>query len=91
MQEPLPVEVRCGHCGVSFPVGTKRCVHCGERLGRGRRMRVTTAGAPEGAPPPVLDDLGDEEIPSRSGVMSPVAILWLALIIGGAIYRQCAA
>jgi hypothetical protein len=24
-------EVRCPSCNVSFPVGTKRCVHCGAR------------------------------------------------------------
>jgi hypothetical protein len=24
-------EVRCHHCDVSFPVGTKRCIHCGEK------------------------------------------------------------
>jgi hypothetical protein len=87
MQEPQPVEVRCEDCGVSFPAGTKRCIHCGERLGRGRRLPIQRG--PAGMPPPVLDDVADEEVPTRSGVMSPVAILWLVLIIGGAIYRQC--
>ena len=29
-----PYEVLCHHCNVTFPVGTKRCVHCGGRLGR---------------------------------------------------------
>jgi hypothetical protein len=26
-------EVRCDHCDVSFPVETKRCIHCGGRTG----------------------------------------------------------
>jgi hypothetical protein len=26
-------EVRCDHCDVSFPVGTKRCMYCGGRPG----------------------------------------------------------
>lgn len=26
-------EVRCHDCDVSFPVGTKRCIHCGGRTG----------------------------------------------------------
>lgn len=29
-------EVRCPGCGVSFPPGTKSCLHCGSRIGRGR-------------------------------------------------------
>jgi len=32
--KPPDYEVRCHHCNVSFPVGTKRCVHCGEKIGR---------------------------------------------------------
>ncbi|MDP6980497.1 MAG: hypothetical protein QF570_18170 [Myxococcota bacterium] len=27
-------EVRCHACDVSFPVGTKRCMYCGDRLGQ---------------------------------------------------------
>ena len=27
-------EVRCSPCDVSFPVETKRCIHCGGRLGK---------------------------------------------------------
>jgi len=26
-------EVRCPRCDVSFPVGTRRCIHCGGRTG----------------------------------------------------------
>ena len=31
-------EVRCDECLVSFPPGTKKCLHCGERLGKQRRQ-----------------------------------------------------
>jgi hypothetical protein len=27
-------EVRCPSCDVSFPVGTRRCVHCGGRMSK---------------------------------------------------------
>ncbi len=27
--QPTPYEVRCPRCDVSFPVETRRCVHCG--------------------------------------------------------------
>jgi hypothetical protein len=37
----------------------------------------------------VLDEVGDDEIPPRSGMMSPVAILWIVLILGSAVYRAC--
>jgi hypothetical protein len=43
-------------------------------------------GAP---PPPVIDEMGEEELPSRGGLMSPVAILWIVLILGSALYRAC--
>lgn len=38
MQQPLegaqtPYEVYCYACQVTFPVGQKRCLHCGGRLG----------------------------------------------------------
>ena len=44
-------EVRCSRCDVSFPVGQKRCIHCGGRLGsRGvKEMGFTPA---EGFKPP---------------------------------------
>ncbi len=91
VEQPAPFEVYCQRCRVSFPVGTRSCVHCGERIGRGRPPAPARPGAlrrPAGVPPPVLDDV-DDELPTRSSLMSPVAILWLVLILGGAIYRAC--
>ncbi len=31
-------EVRCHQCDCSFAPGTKRCLHCGERIGRPVRV-----------------------------------------------------
>lgn len=89
IQSQTSYEVRCERCRVSFPVGTKRCVHCGERIGRPRAARVAMRHGPGAPPPPVLDEVGDDEIPPRSGMMSPVAILWIVLILGSAVYRAC--
>lgn len=95
VERPTPYEVYCQRCRVSFPVGTRSCIHCGERIGRGRSpapapapLRPGARRRPAGVPPPVMDDVEDE-LPTRSGLMSPVAILWLVLILGGAIYRAC--
>ena len=33
MEAVSPYEVRCPRCDVSFPVGTRVCLHCGGRTG----------------------------------------------------------
>lgn len=43
-----PFEVRCLSCETSFPVGTKRCIHCGGRIA-GPRKRA--APRRQGRPP----------------------------------------
>jgi len=77
-------EVYCNRCKVSFPVGTRRCLHCGGRLSRER-------GAPEPleAQPFLLGPAEEGEGPRRSPI-SPVLLLWLAVFVGGTIYRACA-
>ncbi len=35
-----PFEVRCPRCDVTFPIGTKRCVHCGGRTVRSSGPRA---------------------------------------------------
>jgi ribosomal protein L37E len=93
VEQPSSFEVYCQRCRVSFPVGTRTCIHCGERIGRPRALRpgpgaATQRRAPAGSPPD-LDELEEEELPTRGGLMSPMAILWVVLILGGAIYRAC--
>ena len=79
----VPFEVYCNHCNVTFPAGTRRCLHCGGRLSREH-------GAAEAAPPhPLeLERIEEEEAPRRSP-FSPVVLLWLAVFVAGTIYRAC--
>ncbi len=39
-------EVWCHTCNVSFPTGTKKCLHCGGRT-RPERLRASTRRSPE--------------------------------------------
>ena len=40
-------EVRCDACDVSFPLGTKRCIHCGGRTGPGSIFQAQIAPDPQ--------------------------------------------
>ncbi len=77
-----PTEVYCNQCRVTFPVGSKRCIHCGGRLARHRFQ-------PGMEPPANLDEmLVEEELPRRSGI-SPYTLVWVALLLAGYFYRAC--
>ncbi len=43
-QSATRYEVRCHRCDVSFPIGTKRCVHCGGRIGDASFEALTLGG-----------------------------------------------
>ena len=78
-----PYEVHCSHCNVTFPVGTRRCIHCGERLARERgRLPGIQMSFEEGEGPP------EDENPRRSP-FSPVALIWVLIFVAGTIYRAC--
>jgi ribosomal protein L37E len=81
-QQSPAVEVYCPRCSVSFPVGTRTCLHCGGRISRERSPRQVIA------PPPLEEQLASEELPQRSGI-SPVTAFWVLLAMGGALYRAC--
>jgi len=86
MRETSPYEVLCPRCNVTFPVGTRHCIHCGGPVGRGRGLfsgATTTSPADR---PEEIDELDD--VPRRSP-FSPVALLWVILLGAGAIYRAC--
>lgn len=63
MEQSPQYEVRCPRCDVSFPNGTKRCLHCGGRTGasslgiarltRSAQSDVSDAQALEFVPQPV--------------------------------------
>lgn len=91
------VEVYCNRCHVSFPVGTRRCMHCGGRLDTERRWTELSALPPEFSfePQPEphseahFEELGEEDLPRRSG-FSPLTLVWIALLLAGYLYRACA-
>ncbi len=78
-----PYEVYCFNCRVSFPVGTRRCIHCGGRIGR-QRM--------EAVPGPIPRELGEEEIAPETSIGRRLGTLslWMLVAIGAAVYRACA-
>jgi hypothetical protein len=87
------VEVYCNRCRVSFPVGRRRCLHCGGRLDTERRWTEQTPLPPElefePQPEVHFEDLGEDEMPRRSG-FSPLTLVWIALLLAGYLYRACA-
>lgn len=78
-----PYEVLCRRCQVSFPVGTRHCVHCGGRIGRERLALPSTSADP------LPDEFGEQEVAPRSRFLSPFTVMWLLLALAGALYRQC--
>jgi len=91
-----PYEVRCEACHVSFPVGTRRCVHCGGRVGgslAGRLAERRTQLVPNpGADEPWEDEESDEELAAgmaRRRFLSPFTLMWLAAAVALSIQRAC--
>jgi hypothetical protein len=74
--------VYCHRCNVTFPVGTKRCIHCGGRVG-GERFR------PDLELPPGAGDLDLEPGVGRRSGLSPFTLVWVALLLVGYLYRAC--
>ena len=74
-------EVFCHECSVTFPVGTRRCIHCGAPIARRGR-------APEHAAAPeilVEEGMPDASLGRRLGGIS----LWVLLAVGAAVARMC--
>jgi hypothetical protein len=86
-------EVRCDHCDVSFPPGTKRCIHCGERIGRPRLLPGAGESMPSfegGEPFPEAHD-ADEAEGQSSGRFLRIGftLVWLLLAFASAAVRAC--
>jgi hypothetical protein len=80
-----PIEVYCNHCRVTFPMGSKRCIHCGGPLSRERMgPGVELAGRTEEALP-------EEELVTRRSPFSPLTLVWIALLAGAYVMRMCSA
>ncbi len=75
-----PYEVRCYRCDTSFAPGTRRCVHCGERIGRPPALEMGLAGAEEGE-----EGMPPTGSPARVGLWALTAVLAMA----GSLFRVC--
>ena len=82
-----PYEVYCYECRVTFPVGTRRCVHCGRPIPMGPLTPGALPLVPGAAP-----DASDEfELPGQiSGRKLGGMSLWVLLALGAALSRFCA-
>jgi hypothetical protein len=78
-----PYEVHCERCRVTFPLGTRRCIHCGETIGRRRRRARFLI------PPGHEEILVDEDLPEKTRGFSPMTFVWVLLLLGGSLYRSC--
>lgn len=87
-RQTSPYEVLCNRCDVTFPIGTRHCIHCGGPIGRGRGLFTAVSEASAASEAEARETEAEEE-PPRSSAFSPVALLWAVLIAGGAIYRSC--
>ena len=84
---PAPFEVHCERCRVTFPVGTRRCIHCGSPTSRAPRqhgLRVGPAHESEAEGP----ETPDPEL-ARRRFVSPLTLMWIALIAAGYLVRAC--
>jgi hypothetical protein len=100
---PPPFETRCPRCKVSYPIETRRCVHCGGPTERPaaaasapraplRPAARPPGGAPAGPipPPPAVEEEADEEIQlQRRGFTRGIGLLWVVLALAASIYRAC--
>jgi hypothetical protein len=77
-----PFEAYCFNCRVTFPLGTRRCTHCGEPIGR----RSSRAAPQLAAEFPVEEEAPAE--PSAGRRLGGLS-LWILLALGAALSRMC--
>jgi len=89
-------EVRCRYCDVSHPIGTKRCIHCGNRIGGRASAPVTPAfGTPDDTVARPFTPIGErepvdeEEMPTRSPLRIGMSVVWLVVLAIGMLSRMC--
>jgi hypothetical protein len=78
-------EVYCQRCRVSFPVGTRSCLHCGLPVGR----RAALATPPAHRPATPADEDALDETPLRALKASPMTLVWLLAGVATIAYRAC--
>ncbi len=76
-------------------MGTKTCVHCGGRTAR-QPVHAVAAGAlatradPDaGHLPPLVEEISEEDLPTRRPPFSPMTAVWILAILGVTIQRAC--
>ena len=97
-------EVRCPNCDVSFPTGTRRCLHCGGRTGPGRFHALKPPDAlfddpvEEGESPFEVAELprvpapidDDEPQPKGRGRMNAgISLVWILMAVAFSVMRAC--
>lgn len=104
MESASPYEVRCPSCDVSFPTGTRRCMHCGARTGPSRfqapQIPPGLLGTSqdreedldlhfEGAGP--SDPIADEapRVRKRGRLNASVSLIWIVMALVFTLMRAC--
>ena len=98
-------EVRCPRCDVSFPVETRKCVHCGGQTESPDRVAIleslvqASAGPTDEFPDPMhaIPDQKERELdtsdePSSLGrtlIRSLGGLVWVIVLIGFTLARNC--
>lgn len=85
-------QVVCPACRVTFPVGQKRCLHCGGPLLRAGEAPVVRQGArrslgleldPEG------EEVAEEIQKPGANLRRALLAVWLLMALGGSLLRSC--
>jgi len=85
-------EVRCPGCDVTFPPGTRQCIHCGSRIGRPRllggsgELQSFEGGDPF---PESHAPESDTEPSGGRGLRIGFTLVWLVLAVVTAAMRAC--
>ena len=91
-QQQPDFEVRCELCDVSFPVGTKRCIHCGEKIGKPLFFPTTDEdGMPLLQRAEPLEEIDEAEAQPRRGrfLRAGFTLVWVVLALMSAAVRAC--
>jgi hypothetical protein len=80
-------EVRCERCRTSFAPETRRCVHCGGPLGRGRAFGSVPSGSTVGTSASTDEDAEGLEVLARG--RSPLWLVTAVLVLLASMLRNC--
>lgn len=81
---PSPYEVRCYNCETSFAPGTRKCIHCGMRLGR-----PSPIGEVSVADPIFGGGEGEEEEARPGGGRNLIWVITAFAMLVGSALRAC--